>query len=319
MTTEPKQGTDAPGGGGGGPGSGSGHGPVARLLIGPNGLRAGYRLAIYAGIFLSLFAINDWLRARFMAHMDDLLRYGIVEILAAIDLVVAAAVMARIEKRRVGEYGLPLPGRRLGQYAWGLAVGFAWVTFVLAALAAAGAYHVQSIGGRASDMALTGTLFAALAFAIGIKEELYYRGYVLFTLASGVGFWPAAVLTSLWFGGQHIAYAHVTWLGGFNIALGGFLFSVMIRATGSLWMAIGAHAAIDWAEAFFYGVPISGQTIPGALIHPSITGPIWLTGGPAGPEGSIVFTAAMLPVAWALVAWMRRQRRSGRGERRVTG
>jgi membrane protease YdiL (CAAX protease family) len=295
MTTEPNRATNATPSG------------IMKLVVGPHGLRAGVRLILYIALFLALFAINDWLRARFLSHMQDFLRFGIVEVLSAIDLVVASAVMARLEKRRVGEYGLPLPRRHLGRYAWGLVLGFAWVTVAIAGLAAAGAYHVQSVGGRASDLALYGGLFAVLAFTIGIKEELYYRGYTLFTLATGMGFWPAAVLTSVWFGVQHIVFAHVTWIGGFNIALGGFVLCLMVRGAGNLWMAIGAHAAIDWAEAFFYGVPVSGQTIPGALIHPSFTGPIWLSGGPAGPEGSVIFTVSMVPVAWGLVVWMRRR------------
>ncbi len=104
-------------------------------------------------------------------------------------------------------------------------------------------------------------------------------------------------------------FAHVTWLAGCNIALGGLAFCLMVRGTGNLWMAIGAHAAVDWAEAFFYGVPVSGATIPGTVFHSSITGPTWLSGGPAGPEGSIVFTASIAPVLWGLALWLRRPRR----------
>jgi membrane protease YdiL (CAAX protease family) len=289
--------------------AGARRGGALSLVVGPNGLRAGVRLAIYAGIFLSLFAINDWLRARYLQHMASLLRFGLVEVLSAIDLVVASAVMARIEKRNVGGYGLPLPGRHLGRYAIGIVIGFLWVTIAIALLAATGAYHVQSVGGRAGDMALYGLVFAVLAFTIGVKEELYYRGYSLFTLATGVGFWPAAVLTSAWFGVQHVVYAHVTWLGGFNIALGGFIFAMLVRGSGNLWMAIGAHAAVDWAEAFFYGVPVSGETIPGVVIHSNITGPVWLSGGPAGPEGSVIFTASMVPVVLVTAVWLRRRGR----------
>ena len=39
--------------------------------------------------------------------------------------------------------------------------------------------------------------------AVAVHEELYFRGFPLFTLSRGQGFWPAAVLLSLYFGGLH--------------------------------------------------------------------------------------------------------------------
>jgi membrane protease YdiL (CAAX protease family) len=283
---------------------------IRRFFVGPNGLRAGVRLVLYAALFLALFAINDGLRATVLKPLDGLVRFGIVEVLAILDLLLAGAVMARMERRRVGDYGLPSPRGRGGEVLRGLAIGFLWVSLSLGLMAAVGAYRVQRAGGEAGEIAISGAFYALLCVAIGVKEELYYRGYPLFTLATGWGFWPAAAVLSLWFGVQHVLMAHVTWLGGINIALGGVLFCLMIRGSGNLWMAIGAHAAIDWTEAFVYGVPVSGTTVPGALLHPLLPGPVWLSGGPAGPEGSILFTVAMLPVAWALWSWMRRRERS---------
>jgi hypothetical protein len=282
---------------------------VKRFFIGPNGPRAGARLALYGVLFLGLFAINDVLRATVLKPVHGLVRFGVVEVLAIVDLLLASAVMARIERRRVRDYGLPSPRGHGADALRGLAMGFLWVSLSLGLMAAVGAYRVQSAGGAAGEIALSGGFYALLCVAIGVKEELYYRGYPLFTLSTGLGFWPAALLISLWFGVQHVLLAHVTWLGGLNIALGSGIFCLMIRGTGNLWMAIGAHAAIDWAEAFVYGVPVSGTTVPGALLHPQLPGPVWLSGGPAGPEGSIVFTVAMLPVAWGVAYWIRRRER----------
>ena len=51
-------------------------------------------------------------------------------------------------------------------------------------------------------------------------------------------------------------------------------------------MPIGFHAAWDWGETFFYGVPDSGEVAPGHLFSASLTGPNWLSGGSVGPEAS---------------------------------
>jgi len=52
--------------------------------------------------------------------------------------------------------------------------------------------------------------------------------------------------------------------------------------------AVGFHTAWDWAETFFYGTPDSGLLGAGRLLNTSFHGPNWLTGGSAGPEGSII-------------------------------
>ncbi|HUY11863.1 MAG TPA: hypothetical protein VMV73_06345, partial [Candidatus Dormibacteraeota bacterium] len=46
--------------------------------------------------------------------------------------------------------------------------------------------------------------------------------------------------------------------------------------------------AWDWGESFLYGVPDSGTTTWHALFTTTFQGPIWLTGGKDGPEGSVL-------------------------------
>jgi membrane protease YdiL (CAAX protease family) len=77
----------------------------------------------------------------------------------------------------------------------------------------------------------------------------------------------------------------------------GFFFCLTLRRTGDLWFAIGFHASWDWGESYLYSVPDSGGKAPGHLLHSSVQGPAWLTGGSAGPEGS-VFLFLLLVVLW---------------------
>lgn len=46
-----------------------------------------------------------------------------------------------------------------------------------------------------------------------------------------------------------------------------------------------------------FGVPDSGNVQQGVLLHPAVHGPGWLTGGPVGPEGSVLALAAILAAA----------------------
>jgi len=60
-----------------------------------------------------------------------------------------------------------------------------------------------------------------------------------------------------------------------------------VRRTGSLWFAVGMHAAFDFGETFLYSVPDSGVVLPGHLSDATLHGPAWLTGGTVGPEASV--------------------------------
>jgi hypothetical protein len=62
-----------------------------------------------------------------------------------------------------------------------------------------------------------------------------------------------------------------------------------VRRTGSLWFAIGFHAAFDWAALFVFGAPNSvnrGLPLDPHLLRATWSGPAWLTGGGLGAEAS---------------------------------
>ena len=57
---------------------------------------------------------------------------------------------------------------------------------------------------------------------------------------------------------------------------------------------MGFHLTWDWAQTYFYGTADSGLLGVGRLLNSSSVGPTWLTGGGAGPEGSVVAFAVLL-------------------------
>ena len=79
------------------------------------------------------------------------------------------------------------------------------------------------------------------------------------------------------------------------IAVGcfGLFFCYTLRVTGNLWLAVGFHASWDWTESFFYGVPDSGTRMAGHLLDTAVSGPAWVSGGSAGPEGSVLILATL--------------------------
>jgi membrane protease YdiL (CAAX protease family) len=123
---------------------------------------------------------------------------------------------------------------------------------------------------------------------VSVSEEFAFRGYWLFSFARRMRFWPAALFTSVVFGAAHLGNPGENVLGILQVIVVGLLLCLTLRRTGNLWFALGFHAAWDWAETFFYGTPDSGLLGVGRFLNSSVQGPNWLTGGSAGPEGSIL-------------------------------
>jgi hypothetical protein len=110
----------------------------------------------------------------------------------------------------------------------------------------------------------------------------------------GAGFWQAAWVTSTLFAYLHTTNNGENWIGIFAAALVGFIFCVSVRLTGSVWWAIGCHAAWDWAESYFYGTADSGILVTGHFLTSHPAGNALCSGGADGPEGSILILGVLL-------------------------
>ena len=157
-----------------------------------------------------------------------------------------------------------------------------------------GGYSFGTLALSPNEILLYGLGWAVAFSLAGIYEEFLFRGYALFTLTDGIGFWPAAALLSALFGALHLTNAGEGLLGALNVFLYALFACFTLQRTGNLWFAIGAHAAWDYSQTFIYSVPDSGMRASGQLLHSSLHGPTWLTGGTVGPEGSAIGIVALL-------------------------
>ena len=121
-----------------------------------------------------------------------------------------------------------------------------------------------------------------------------------FTLTTGIGFWPAALLLSALFAAAHYRNSGESAFGLFQVAAFGIFACIALQRTGNLWWPIGLHAAWDWGQTFFYGVPDSGLKATHNFLHSEFNGPKWLTGGSTGPEATI-FSLVALTIASLLI------------------
>lgn len=87
--------------------------------------------------------------------------------------------------------------------------------------------------------------FNWLSLTAGVCEEFLFRGLLMGMLAAAFGIWPAILLSSAVFGLVH-AYQGVAGVG--RAGLVGLVLALVVVLTGSLYVAILAHAAIDLAQ-----------------------------------------------------------------------
>jgi membrane protease YdiL (CAAX protease family) len=236
----------------------------------------------------------------FPAHPSSpqsFLREEILSFLAAFG---AALVMARFERRPVGVYGLPHE-RAFGKLFWqGCLLGLVEVTALMGLIGAFGGYSFGSVSVHGLEIARWGGLWFVTFVAVGLSEEYLFRGYTQYTLARGIGFWPAAIFLSILFGAVHRWNPGENYVGVAGVVATGLLFAFTLRRTGNLWLAVGWHASFDFGETFLYSVPDSGMLFEHHLSTATLHGATWLTGGTVGPEGSIFSFLTMGIMAMAI-------------------
>jgi len=278
-----------------------------KIFVGRGGIRAGWRLAI----FLVIAVGSIWLVHRGVKRIPGVARIFhqgflspsleyFLEIPMAICLLVCCLVMARIEKRSLGDYGLSLRREAGGHLLWGLVWGLCVFSGVIALIAVLHGFSFGGLALQGSALLKYASLWAIGFLLVGFVEEFMFRGYVQFTLADGIGFWPAAVVWSVAFGALHLRNPSENLVGAFEVFLFAIFACLTLHRTGALWFAIGFHAAGDYAETFLFSVPDSGFRASGALLHSTLHGPPWLTGGKVGPEGSVF---SMLALCVAMVCF----------------
>jgi len=276
------------------------------LFIGPNGLRAGWRLLIYVLIVVAFSAVINIVVRKFVGPQRGTPRFWaqlLQEVVGFAVVFGAAAIMSKIERRRLGDYGLPT-SEMFGRKFWlGFLLGLVEVSLLIGLIRAFGGYSFGPLALEDGTILKWGMFHLVLFTFVGLFEEFLFRGYIQHTLAVGIGFWPAAFILSVVFGGVHLGNPGEGSVGAASVVLVALFFCFTLKRTGNLWYAVGLHASFDWGETFLYSVPNSGVVMQGHLSNSVLHGPKWLTGGSVGPEGS-VFCFLTIALQFLVVMWL---------------
>ncbi|HTU80861.1 MAG TPA: CPBP family intramembrane glutamic endopeptidase [Candidatus Acidoferrales bacterium] len=279
------------------------------IFKGSNGVRAGWRAAGFLVLSLGLVLVFEGYLSPLLAgvfHVDVTTLNAAAmlcnEVSIFIAVVLSTALCAVLEHRRIDGYGLPLREAFRRTFWEGIATGVVLAALVGVLMYAAGGFVITGFALSGTQWIVQPLLWAGLMVLVGIAEEYWFRGYFLQSMARGMGFWPAAVVSTLVFGGLHLTKAHENFIDIFNIMALGLLLCFALQRTGSLWLAVGFHCAFDFMQFFVIGTRNGGNQPVGTLLHASFPGPAWVNGGPLGTEASYFMLPAML-LLFGYLAW----------------
>lgn len=281
---------------------------LQRVLYGPHGVRAGWRIALWIGAWLFL------LSALFLGLGGAGVRLGL-EVSTAVELAAALAagwgMLALVDRRPIGALGYAADPEAPRDSLLGFGLGAAAIALAAGVLTVAGTVRWVADSGSWPEYVatLTGSL---LVFAVAAAaEEAVFRGYVFQALVQGVGAWPAVLVTAVLFALAHWNNPSVSVLPLANIFLAGVMLGWAYLRTRSLWFCTGVHLGWNWMMSAALDFPVSGLIRDTPLYDVRAVGPRWMTGGDFGPEGGIMATLVIAGLI-ALLLWAPWVRESAR-------
>jgi len=201
--------------------------------------------------------------------------------------------------------GLPFSGDALRDAGLGVVFGMTMVSTCVGAVAAMGSAHFQVGSVRAGPVAAV----AVATLVAAMNEEVIFRGYPFQRLVEAIGAPLAVTVLAALFGAGHLRNPNATIWGALNTVGFGVFTALAYLRTRSLWLPWGMHFSWNLGLGLGYGLTVSGINLFSVVVHGSLTGPLWLTGGSYGIEGSATATVALLVATVILLALVKQRPR----------
>ncbi len=217
-------------------------------------------------------------------------------------------IMSRIERCPLAAYGSGGP-RRIWNFSAGSLSGVICLSALAGCLWASGLLVFDARLLHGSAILQWGVIWAFGFLTVALAEETSLRAYLQFTVTRGLagiygvwlkserrwalGFWTAAAILACIEMSNHSFNPGESPLGLVNVGLFAMMMCLSLWRTGSLWWAVGFHAAWDWVQSFLLGVADSGLIFNGRLVASHPSGNSILSGGSTGPEGSLLAIPAL--------------------------
>ena len=224
----------------------------------------------------------------------------------------AGWILLGLDRRRPAALGFYLSREVPREAVLGLGLGVGVAAVVIWGMAAVGSLRWTPEPGHVSEFLRDGALALWFFTLPAAAEEVLFRGYLLQALAERWGGLRALWVTSVVFGLVHLGNPNTTPVGIGNIIVAGLFLGAVYLKTASLWWATAAHVGWNWGLGFLADLPVSGLELVDSPLYEGVPrGVTWVSGGPFGPEGSVMATAGLALAAY--LVWRSPRFNPGKG------
>ncbi len=251
------------------------------IFVGPNGIRAGWRFAIFVFLLFGLSKLFFWTLTTFLHYQEPdgwfAKNFTIEGALSLGAALLAAWIMSKIECRPFQEYGLTRSGAFGRHDCPAFSLG-------------------NDQGGRSGAPRPRATERGLLVGACVSVAWLRRRVRIPRVFAGnarardGLLACRHPAIWHLW-SDPYVFKPMENWMDALSVGLFGLFWSFTLWRTGTLWFAIGFHAMSDYADMVIFAQPNTGnhgESLTGHFLNVTYRGPDWLTGGPRGTEASVL-------------------------------
>ena len=207
----------------------------------------------------------------------------------AVSFALVVLFAKKVEHARLSDFGITARNFAV-EILTGAVFGTLLIVGSVAVMYGIGIYKPISHSSGSDLLLAAGILFFAAA-----TEELIFRSYVFNVLEKHWGTIAAVIISSTAFGFAHM----LNHVGGSSVQSkilfctflsleAGVSLAACYVFTRRLWMPIGAHWMWNFFEGPVLGTHVSGADFGQSYVSAAIEGPMLLTGGNFGPEGSVI-------------------------------
>ncbi|MCP1194932.1 CPBP family intramembrane metalloprotease [Acetobacter senegalensis] len=243
-----------------------------------------------------------------------LLDFILTETLMFLAVLAVTAVFARLDRKDAAFCGLPLQKAGGQRFLYGCALSTIGMLLLGVFEYAFGGFHITGWIWPPAITLLITLLSAFWVLLVALTEELWFRGYALAKLEGGMGWWCAAITTSLVFSLCHLHNQGENYSELVLIFLSGMLLCGLRRLSGSLWLGIGAHATADLA-GIILGVPGHDMAnSPMQIVYLETSGSALINGGENGVMFSLPGIACQFLMMLVPILLVRPSRQHAHGD-----
>ena len=223
------------------------------------------------------------------------------QVLLAVFLIMGYAAFGALfdrQKNSISVQGLPLRQGWKGEAGLGIAVGWgAAVACVLPLTVIGGIAVVVSLQLVAWKWLVLDVLYFAF---MALAEEVAFRGYGFQRFAAVVGPIGACLGYAIFYAIIQAVLPGVSRISVVVSIVFSFVLSTAYLRTQALWVSWGLNFGWKASRALLFGLAVSGVSSHSPIVEGDPMGPLWLTGGGYGLDGSwtalLVLLVALLAV-----------------------